>query len=152
MKSIRRILVATDFSACADAAAELAAQLAGELHVVVELVTVVDISWVTDASGAPGWRRQRIEQIHEQARERLRAIAERYFAGTGEVHLHVFDGGLEPPNPAAQVLGVAEALGCDLIVLGTHGKTGLEHLLIGSVAETIVRTSPIPVVTVRRAE
>jgi nucleotide-binding universal stress UspA family protein len=150
MQSIRRILVATDFSACADAAAEVAAQLARELHAVIELVTVVDVSWLTDASGDPAWRRQRIDEVHEQARQRLRAFADRHFAGIEELHLHVFDGGLEPPDPSAQVLGVAEALGCDLIVLGTHGKTGLEHLVLGSVAEKIVRMSPIPVVTVRR--
>lgn len=150
MKAIRRILVATDFSACADAAAEVAAQLGRELHAVIELVTVVDISWLTDASGDPAWRRQRIDEVHEQARQRLRAFADRHFGGIAELHLHAFDGGLEPPDPSAQVLGVAEALGCDLIVLGTHGKTGLEHLMIGSVAEKIVRMSPIPVVTVRR--
>lgn len=59
------------------------------------------------------------------------------------------DGGLEPPNPSVEVIRAGERLGCDLIVLGTHGKTGLEHLVIGSVAEKVVRKSPIPVITVR---
>lgn len=62
MKPIQRILVATDFSACADAAAEIAAQLARQLRATVEMVTVVDISWVTDASGDPVWHRQQIDQ------------------------------------------------------------------------------------------
>jgi nucleotide-binding universal stress UspA family protein len=51
MDSIRRILVATDFLPCADAAAEVAAQLARQLHAQVELMTVIDTSGVTDASG-----------------------------------------------------------------------------------------------------
>jgi nucleotide-binding universal stress UspA family protein len=43
----------------------------------------------------------------------------------------------------------AEQLGADLIVLGTHGRTGVAHALLGSVAERVVRSSPIPVITVR---
>ena len=150
MERIRRILMATDFSACADAAAEVAAQLARQLNARVEVVTVVDTSWVTDASGDPAWHRQRIDEIHQQARQRLRTFADRHFAGLEELHIHVFDGGLDPPNPSVEVIRVAETLRCDLIVLGTHGKTGLELLVIGSVAEKVVRTSTIPVLTVRR--
>jgi nucleotide-binding universal stress UspA family protein len=149
MRPIQRILVATDFSPCADAAAEVAAQLAGQLNANVEVVTAVDISWVTDASGDPAWRRQRIEHIHQQARQRLRSFADRHFAGLEDLHIHVVDGGLDAPNPSVEVIRAGEALRCDLIVLGTHGKTGLEHLVIGSVAEKVVRKSPIPVVTVR---
>ena len=149
MKHVRRILVATDFSACADAAADAAAQLARQLEAAVELVTVVDVSWVTDASGEPAWHRQRIEEIRRHAQQRLQTVAERHLAGIDELHLHVFDGGLDPPNPSVEVVRAAESLGCDLIVVGTHGKTGLEHLVIGSVAEKIVRKSQIPVLTVR---
>lgn len=149
MDSIRRILVATDFSACAEAAAEVAAQLARQLHAQVEVVTVIDTSGVTDASGDPAWHRHRIDQLHEEARQRLRTFTDRHFAGLAELHIHAFDGGLDPPNASVEVIRVAEALRCDLIVLGTHGKTGLEHLVIGSVAEKVVRTSTIPVLTVR---
>jgi nucleotide-binding universal stress UspA family protein len=48
------------------------------------------------------------------------------------------------------VLATAGAVGADLIVIGTHGRTGLRHALLGCVAERIVRLSPIPVLTVRR--
>src|SRR5512143_2671907 len=148
MKPMRRILVATDFSACADAAADVAAPLARQLEVAVELMTVVDTSWVTDASGEPAWHRQRIEEIRRHARQHLQKVAEGHFSGVGEIHLHVFAGGLDPPNPPAEVVRAAESLGCDLIVLGTHGKKGFEHLLIGSVAEKVVRMAHIPVLTV----
>jgi nucleotide-binding universal stress UspA family protein len=53
-------------------------------------------------------------------------------------------------GPRSVILDVAAELKADLIVIGTHGRTGLEHLLIGSVAEHVVRYSPIPVLTVRR--
>lgn len=51
--------------------------------------------------------------------------------------------------PFDQILRVAKRLRCDLIVLATHGRTGLRHVLMGSVAKNLVRRSPCPVLTVR---
>jgi nucleotide-binding universal stress UspA family protein len=51
--------------------------------------------------------------------------------------------------PFEQILRVAKRLRCDLIVLATHGRTGLQHVLMGSVAENVVRRAPCPVLTVR---
>jgi nucleotide-binding universal stress UspA family protein len=58
--------------------------------------------------------------------------------------VHVRDG-----DTFQEILGAAKELESDVIVMGTHGRTGLAHLLIGSVAEKVVRKSPIPVMTVR---
>lgn len=149
MKPLRRILIATDFSACADAAAQLAARLAEQLNAVVEVITILDTSAITDTGGDPAYHRQRVEEMSRQARERLQAFADRHFSEIEEVHLHVFDGAVDPPNPSVEIIRAGETLGCDLIVLGTRGKTGLEHLVLGSVAEKVLRKSPIPVVTVR---
>jgi nucleotide-binding universal stress UspA family protein len=52
-------------------------------------------------------------------------------------------------NPAAEILSAAREGNCDLIVMGTHGRTGLNRLLMGSVAEEVVRKAPCPVLTVR---
>jgi nucleotide-binding universal stress UspA family protein len=52
-------------------------------------------------------------------------------------------------NPADAIVRVAEERGADLIVMGTHGRTGLQHVLLGSVAEKVVRLAPCPVLTVR---
>lgn len=52
-------------------------------------------------------------------------------------------------NPAVEILRLAEKLKCDLIVLGTHGRTGLSRLLMGSVAEQVVRKARCPVLTVK---
>jgi nucleotide-binding universal stress UspA family protein len=56
---------------------------------------------------------------------------------------------LEVGDPATGILQVAQELGCDLIVLGTHGRTGLKRLLMGSVAEQVVREAVCPVLTVK---
>ena len=52
--------------------------------------------------------------------------------------------------PAASIVDYAAATGTGLIVMGTHGRTGLAHLMMGSVAEQVVRTAPCPVLTVRQ--
>lgn len=52
--------------------------------------------------------------------------------------------------PADTIVRIAEERQVDLIVMGTHGRTGLQHMLLGSVAEKVVRTAPCPVLTVRR--
>jgi nucleotide-binding universal stress UspA family protein len=52
-------------------------------------------------------------------------------------------------SPPAAIVDVALELNCQMIVMGTHGHSGLEHLLLGSVAEYVVRHSKIPVLTVR---
>jgi nucleotide-binding universal stress UspA family protein len=52
-------------------------------------------------------------------------------------------------KPAEEILQVARDEAVDLIVMGTHGRTGLRHVLLGSIAETVVRTAPCPVFTVK---
>ena len=54
-------------------------------------------------------------------------------------------------SPAETIVRVARELGADLIVMGTHGRVGLQHALLGSVAEKVVRLAPCPVLTVRHA-
>jgi nucleotide-binding universal stress UspA family protein len=149
LKPIHRILVATDFSACADAAAKVAAPLARQYKAQVHVLTVVDTAWIADASGTATWRRLSIDEVHHAARHRLRAFAARHFGRLKESHIHVCDGGFDPPRPSVEVLRVAKDLKCDLIVLGTHGRSAIDHLLLGSVAEKTVRASTVPVLTVR---
>ena len=56
---------------------------------------------------------------------------------------------LEEGNPVAEILRVAQESQCDLIVMGTHGRTGLAHLLMGSIAEPVVRKATCPVLVVK---
>ena len=149
MHALQRLLVATDFSPCADAAAALAAQLARQLPAALHVMTMVDTSAVRDAAGGADVGALRIDALLAQARQRLQAFAEGHFAGIEPVHLEVVDGGADP-DACADILRAGTRLGCDLIVLGTHGRSGLDHLVFGSVAEKVVRSSPIPTLTVRR--
>ena len=148
MKPIKRLLVATDFSPCAHAAADLAARWANQVDATVHVMTMVD-RWAIDASGDVADRGSHVDELVNQARTRLRNFAAHHFIKIKDVQIHAIDGG-DDPDVVRDVLRVGSELQCDVIVLGTHGKTGLEHLLLGSVAEKVVRTSTIPVLTVRR--
>jgi nucleotide-binding universal stress UspA family protein len=142
---IRRILVATDCSPCADAAAAVALRLARPLKAALDVLIVVDTSGWTDVSGHPAYRRQRAAEVCAEARQRASAFAERHFAAPTAVAVHVRDS----EEIAGEIVRAAAALHSDLIVMGTHATTGLTHLILGSVAERVVRSSPIPVLTVR---
>jgi nucleotide-binding universal stress UspA family protein len=147
MKPIQHILVPTDFSECAGAAADLAAQLARQLHATVQLVTVVDTSPLLEAYGDVAFRNERIAHIRGKAREQLAQFAQHHFAGLEDIDAEVRDG-----NTSAEILQAAGDSGSNLIVMGTHGRAGLVQLLIGSVADKVVRQSRIPVLTVRQEQ
>lgn len=75
----------------------------------------------------------------------LREVAEGLPSLRGSVELHVVEGA-----GVAEMIGeVAESLGADLIVMGTHGRTGLAHVFLGSVAERTLSRAPCPVLTVQ---
>jgi nucleotide-binding universal stress UspA family protein len=78
----------------------------------------------------------------EAALTRLRDLVPEAFRGTWEVALAV-------GRPADTIIRLARERNADLIVMGTHGRTGLEHLVMGSVAEKVVRLAPCPVLTVK---
>jgi nucleotide-binding universal stress UspA family protein len=146
-KHFEWLLVPTDGSPGASAAAGVAALLAREVGASIDVLTVVDTSPLADAYGDPSFRAERIAAIHAKARQDAAAFADRHFAGIHQVRVHVRDG-----DTFLEILRAAKELESDVIVMGTHGRTGLQHLLIGSVAEKVVRKSPIPVMTVRGAD
>ena len=85
-----------------------------------------------------------IIDLAEQAETQLTDLARRELKGAVPVAVKVAVG-----KPPEEILRMAREEGADLIVMGTHGRTGLRHLLLGSVAETVVRTAPCPMFTVR---
>lgn len=86
---------------------------------------------------------KRIEaELRADAERRLQELAK---GQTVSIEAMVFWGG----DPASEICVLAERQGVDLIVMGTHGRTGLQHLLIGSVAERTIRHAPCAVLTVR---
>ena len=143
-----RILVPTDFSPPSDAALEYARILAAKFGSSLQLLHVIDEPNASSAFVADGYA-PNTENIREgmlmQARERLA----RALPLTHRARFHVTSEALVG-MPAATIVDYAAATGANLIVMGTHGRTGLAHLLMGSVAEHVVRTAPCPVLTVRQ--
>lgn len=146
-EAITRILVPVDFSPHSDRALRYAARLAGWLGASVELVHVVDNPF---ASGA--WTSeiyvpslpQMLESLVADARKRLEAL-KKVVADQGvKVDAMVLEG-----QPAFAIIDHAADGRFDLIVMGTHGRTGFSHAFMGSVAERVVRRAPCPVLTVR---
>jgi len=80
-----------------------------------------------------------------KAQEYLRRIVKRLEGkGTSRVEAHVWYG-----PPASAIVGVARTEKVDLIVMATHGRSGLEHLVLGSVTESVLRGTPVPILVVR---
>jgi len=142
---IRTILVPTDFSDSANAALERANEFAEAFDARIVLLHVVDLHYQLMPSGVlvvptpiPGSVMRRTE---ERAREALDALA----AKMPRVGRRIVRRG----HAREVTLAVADAVEADLIVMGTHGRRGVKHLFIGSVAEYVVRHARVPVATVR---
>jgi nucleotide-binding universal stress UspA family protein len=144
MKSPRRVLVATDFSAGGERALAtgiaLAAPAKGEVHVVHALEIPLPMFEPYAVALPP----ELIGAARKTAQEKLAAAGERVRAKglTGTTHL-----GEAPASMC--VAERATAVGADLVVIGTHGHTGLKRFLLGSVAERTVKESPVSVLTVK---
>ncbi|MBL8792304.1 MAG: universal stress protein [Planctomycetia bacterium] len=137
MLQLHAILHPTDFSSRAEFAFRLACSLAQDHGARLVLLHVMPTAFVYGevgvAVGPESYRDTVLEQLH-----RLHAPA-----GV-EVEYR-----LEEGDPADTIVRTAEEAGCDLIVLGTHGRRGLTRLLMGSVAEQVVRRAPCPVLTAK---
>jgi nucleotide-binding universal stress UspA family protein len=149
MIALRRILVPTDFSKHSEIAVSYATALAEKfsseihlIHVVQDLaVFVPDAVAVTPPVAVP------VEQFAAAARDALARAVREYHLDRFTVHSEVREG-----PPFSEIVRYAKEAEVDLIVMGTHGHTGLVHVLLGSVTEKVVRKAPCPVLTVRHPE
>lgn len=137
---IRKLLVPHDFSDAADGALRYAIELAGKLGSEVVVVHAWQLSAYASPSSelAKGMER-------DLARDLEQTVAKHAAAGVK------IERQLRLGIPYVEIVEAAKELGADIIVMGTTGKTGLEHFLLGSVAERIVRTAACPVLTIRHA-
>lgn len=140
---IKRILVPTDFSPTSDLAMDYAADLARKLGAAIQLLHVVDEP--SFAAVYPDGYFVDLPALRVQAMDEAQ---KRFAALAGRVDLDVTTD-VQFGRPAVVIADQALARGTDLIVMGTHGRGGVAHLLLGSVAERVVRTAPCPVLTVR---
>jgi nucleotide-binding universal stress UspA family protein len=149
MIALQHILVATDFGEPSDAALIYGQELARTYHATLHVLHVVDDMYLRmggDAYVAVLPDLQRDAEL--AARERLDAL----LVDNDPTPLPVRKVTLTSAAPATAIVDYAKANGIDLIVVGTHGRRAVAHLLMGSVAERVVRTAPCPVLTVRHPE
>jgi nucleotide-binding universal stress UspA family protein len=159
-----RILVPVDFTDTSRDAIDYAVQLAATLNrpaevdaravqtpsgCAIELLHVIE-----DPVASDGWTLELdfpdeqgiVNDLLQDSQQRLERLAAATPPGASTVSVKASVG-----QPSATIVETAAADGCDLIVMGTHGRTGLPHALLGSVAERVVRTARCPVVTIRHA-
>jgi len=148
MKDFKTILYTTDFSESSDFAFEYALAMARKygarllvLHVINEPVDLRGF-YVPHIS---------FEKLEEEIEEGAQKMMEK-FCRTKIRDFDNYESFIVPGIPYDEIIKKAQEAEADLIILGTHGRTGLDHVLFGSTAEKVVRKSPVPVMTIRIKE
>jgi universal stress protein A len=142
----RKILFCTDFSENSDAPRRLAADYARTFHASLAIVHVVQ-AWAgfpTYEFRVPVDLHELTLQIKDSVLADLEEMARQCEGSIPEVTIHCKIG-----VPAQEIVKLARELSVDLIVMGTHGWTGFKHLLLGSVAENVLRLASCPVLVVK---
>jgi nucleotide-binding universal stress UspA family protein len=150
MITLNRIIVATDFGEAAEAALNYGRALARVfgasltvLHVVEDLLTA-SFGIEGYVGSYPDFQRS----LEESARKQLDALlTDEDRTDLGAIAVLRTSG-----SPALTIVNYARDVNADLIIMGTHGRGAMAHLLMGSVAERVVRTAPCPVLTVKHPE
>jgi nucleotide-binding universal stress UspA family protein len=145
MNHYHHLLVAIDFSnpslSALDTALELAAKLDARLTIVH---TVVKIAEGVTMEGGAGYDVELHARQSREAREKIEQILrEKNSLGVKTEIL------VESGRPQSQINAIAEKVGADMLILGTHGRKGVNKLLLGSVAEAVLRDSNVPFLCVR---
>jgi len=148
MIAIKNVMVATDFGEAADAALRYGRELAGCFGATLHVVHAMETSYVgfgveTYVPLLP----DRDGELEESARRRVNSLIES--AGPGPRAIAAV---LPPSVPSVAIIDYARDHNINLIVMGTHGRGGLAHLVMGSVAERVVREAPCPVLTMKQSE
>ena len=142
----RHVVVAYDFSASSDEALGLAADIACRepIHV-LHILTAIDHRHGLPVAPVHKADYEYADTIQTMLADRVREV----FAGRraiGEVHFFVY---ARLGHPADEVLGLATEVGADLVLIGSHGRTGVDRLVLGSTSEKVAREAKCPVMVVR---
>jgi len=136
------ILIATDGSESVSRAVRVALDLADRFDASVHVLTVIDADEIE--SSPDSVRQQLRAALTEQANDALTAVAS---STERPIQTAVREG-----RPAAEISHYAREIDADVVATGTRGRHGENRLLLGSVAERVVRSCPVPVLTVRQLE
>jgi universal stress protein A len=140
---VKNILVPTDFSDYASSALGNALTLAKLFDARITLLYVVEPSVFTDIQGSTIATTKR--ETLRLAKEKLDQLKEKQ----GDEAKYIIDTKVVSGKPFDQITSLARGLRQDLVVIATHGRTGLKHVLLGSTAEKVVRHATCPVLVVR---
>lgn len=143
MRTPKNILVPVDFGEASDAALDYAVDLAEGTDAKVFVLHTFEIPIVGLPDGVVAATAELTGRIVNAAQKALDDLSKRYDGRKVPVTTILKQG-----DAREVILAEAKDLGADLIVIGTHGRRGIARALIGSVAESVVRTSPVPVLTV----
>jgi len=142
---VSRILAPVDFSEVSQESLDAAASLASQLGASVVVLHVVEPVYFAGTMFGPEIN---VPHLAEEQRRAAKSAMETMLARLAKKGVPA-TGLVETGIPQDTILNAASSKKCDLIVMGTHGRSGVTHLLLGSVAEKIVRSSTCPVLTVR---
>ncbi len=145
MKDFSTILVAVDFSESSNNAFQLALKMANKYAARLILLHVINEPVDLRGFYVPHISFEKLEEEIEQGAKKLMES----FCRQHLVDVEDYQTLIVPGLPYEQIIQQAQDHSADLIVLGTHGRTGLDHVLFGSTAEKVVRKSVLPVLTVR---
>jgi universal stress protein A len=147
MITLKQILVPTDFSETSEVAAKYARALAQAFNADLHLMHVLENPYLAYDPMSFTPPVNFLEQLEAQTRERML----RFLVEWEPMHPHV-DVVTTQGSAFLEIIRYAREHNIDLIVLGTHGRGPIAHMLMGSVAEKIVRKAPCPVLTVRHPQ
>ena len=145
------LLVAVDFTPYSEKALLFANQLAGCLNARLLVLHVIH-----DPAEAPGFyikkgkKKKFLQSMEEAAEEMMEEFLKKVRkAHPDQIPLQEATAQLVVGTPATRIVEIAEKKQAYMIIIGSHGRTGLSHLLVGSKAERVVRLSPVPVTVVK---
>ncbi|MGC1758621.1 MAG: universal stress protein [Candidatus Cybelea sp.] len=143
----KRIAVALDGSDCSKEALTVATQLAETEHAKLGICSIVDpVAIIGTAPPSPG-----VDLVIRDVETEARRLVDESIARARRTGLTA-TGWTHNGMPVQQILRYADRFKADVIVMGTHGRSGIRHLLMGSVAEGVLRGSSVPVLVVRTPE
>jgi nucleotide-binding universal stress UspA family protein len=147
---LKHILVATDFSDASNVALQYGRELARTFEATLHVIHAVDLLAARiPMSQGHGYD---LDHLQKEIEEAARVAIAELVTKEDRARLNAREAVVAALNPAEAVLEYARDKTIDVIVIGTHGRTGLSRLMMGSVAEKIVRNAPCPVLTVRHPE
>ncbi len=141
--SYQKILISVDRSAAAAGAIDAGLELASALKAEIAMIHVMEPRVAEElAAGLP--KSEMMELVRQEGLSLFDAIREKH--ALPFTAREILAGG----DPAAEIVRAAKEWGADIVVIGTHGRDGVQRFLLGSVAEKVVRHAPCPVLVVRK--